>query len=73
MQLDPVERELLRTLWEANGLAALLPGLADVASDNGRLVRAISKDEVTAQSWEQTASYLDKVADTKTVRSCPFP
>jgi hypothetical protein len=73
MQLDPAERELLRTLWEANGLAAVLRALADVAGDNGRLVRAISQDEVTAESWERTATYLDKVADTKTVRSCPFP
>jgi hypothetical protein len=73
MQLDLVERELLETLWDANGLAGVLRALADIAADKARCARAVCGDEATAQTLEQIAAYLDKVADTKTVRSCPSP
>jgi hypothetical protein len=68
--------EAVPLLMSWNGTGPYNPNIdPDPTSMKARtpLVCAISKDEVTAQSWERTATYLDKVADTKTVRSCPFP
>ena len=73
MKLDLAERELLETMWDADGLSAILCALAAVAGDKAWCTRAIHLDEVTAQSWERIAAYLDEAADKETVRSCPSP
>jgi hypothetical protein len=73
MKLDLAERELLETMWDADGLSAILRALAAVAGDKAWCTRAIHLDEVTAQSWERIAIYLDEVVGTKTVRDCPLP
>ena len=73
MRLDLIERELLETILDADGLSAILRALADMCGDKARCTRAIHSDEVTAQSWERIAIYLDEVAGTETVRDCPLP
>jgi len=64
---------LLESILDADGLSAILRVLADVCGDKSRCTRAIHDDEVTAQSWERIAIYLDEVADTKTAWDCPLP
>jgi hypothetical protein len=73
MKLDLAERELLETILDSRGLAAMLRAVADVCGDKARCTRAVHLDEAAAESWERTAIYLDEVADKEPVRACPLP
>jgi hypothetical protein len=73
MKLDLAEREFLETIWDTDGLSAILRALAAVAGDKAWCARAIHLDDVTAQSWEGVAAYLDEVADKEPVHACPLP
>jgi hypothetical protein len=63
----------LAQMIDRDGLAAVIRTLAKVCGEKALHLRAIRQDEVTAQLWERTATYLDQVADTKTVQACPLP
>jgi hypothetical protein len=67
--MQPDHRAQLDQMLDHYDLAAVIRAMADVAGD--KAMRAT--DSVVAGAWERTASYLDKVADTKTVRCSPCP